>query len=146
MVIHTLKNMIRTFSFVVTGMTICAAIVVVLFSSSQMISVMTLWQIVLLSAVSTLGNLFYPHKRDLSKREMRFRIACHYLYANMIVIGGAYLFHWFSMKRIVVVIVVFIMIAVVYLLIMSLEFQCDEKLARDLNQQLRKRFPTEENE
>ncbi len=146
MVIKTLKNMIRTFAFVMAGMTICAAIVVELFSNSQMISVLTLWQIALLSTVSALGNLFYLNRRDLSKGQMRFRIVCHYLYANAIVIGGAYLFHWFSMKKVTVVIVVFIMIAVVYKVIMMLEFQHDEKLAKDLNQQLRKRFPTEDNE
>jgi len=136
-----IKNIIKIFLYVVAGMTISTAIFISIFNSDLNMSVSILWQIIIISAVCSLGNFIYHNHSDLSKNEMKIRLICHFLYINVVVIGGGFLFGWLSLSDLPEVIVMFIMIAVVYTVIMVTDFHQDEKMAEMFNHQLRKRYP-----
>lgn len=144
MVIDILKNMFKTFSYVMTGTTISTAIFISIFNEDHSLTVNVLWQILIIAGVCALGNLFFLDHAELTKRQMNFRIMFHYLYINIVVIGGGFLCGWLNMSNLVEVIVMFIMVPIVYTIIMVVDIHYGIKTAQDLNHQLRKRFPTNE--
>jgi large-conductance mechanosensitive channel len=58
--------------------------------------------------------------------------------------GGAYFFEWLEQGEIFGTVILFIMVAVVYFIIMFVMFKNDERIARDMNQKLRKPYIKEE--
>jgi len=141
---YMLKNMIKIFSYVVTGMTISTSIFISIFNNDLNLSVSILWQIIMISAVCSLGNFIYHKHSELSKNKMIISLIGHYLYINIVVIGGGFLFGWLSLNNLTEVIVMFIMIAVVYTVIMVVDVHQELKMAEIFNHQLRKRYPDSE--
>lgn len=129
---------------VLAGITLSAAIFITMFIPEQTLSVVILWQIISMSAVCSLGNLFYYSKKEIGKRNMKLRIIFHYLYINFIVIGGAFLFRWSAPKYLPQIIVLFFLILLVYIVIMITEFDYETKTAKKLNDQLKKCYPSDE--
>jgi Protein of unknown function (DUF3021). len=126
------------------GATINTAIFITVFNKDLSLTVDILWQIIVLAAVCSLGNLMYHYHRVLSKRQMKIRMVCHYVYINIVMIGGGFLCGWLSIDYLPEIVVMFVMVAVVYIIIMTVNFHQEEKIAENLNRQLRKRFPSGE--
>lgn len=141
---QTIKNIIQTFCYVMAGATINTAIFITVFNRDLSLTVDILWQIIVLAAICSLGNLIYYYQRDLSKRQMKIRIVCHYIYINIVMIGGGFLCDWLSIDYLPEIAVMFVMVAAVYIIIMTVNFHQEEKIAENLNRQLRKRFPSSE--
>lgn len=141
---NLLSGMSKTFVYVMTGITISTAVFITIFHKEASFSILLLWQIILMSILSALGDAIYYAKKELSKQQMKFRIICHYLYINIIVLGGAFCFGWLKDKIIPEALVMLLMIALVYLFIMIYRFHYEEKMAENLNRRLRKYYPSEE--
>jgi hypothetical protein len=142
----TLKKLINTFAYVIAGTTLCTALFITIFVPGLALHISLLWEMIAVSAVCSLGNFIYYYKKVLSKRQMRFRIICHYLYINAVVMGSGYLFEWMTPGLIIEFLVMLLLIAVVYVIIAMVTFRQEAKVADILNRQLRKQFPQQEEE
>ncbi len=136
--IELIKKSIVTFFLVIAGVTISAAVFVTIFFSEIELSILLLWQIILMAFVCTLGNFIYYSKYELSKRQMMIRIVIHYFYINLVVLGGAFLWEWITQGYIVQFVVMLLLIAVVYVGVTLVNFMKEEKTAEVLNKRLSK--------
>lgn len=133
-----IRKMLQVFIYSIAGTTIGATIFITIFKPEALLSYYLLWQIISISALCACGNLIYHSKCEISKRQMMFRMIFHFLYINLVVVGGAYLFGWFQPEQVTEGAAIFILNAVVYTNIMRATFRQEEKTAKDLNLRLRK--------
>lgn len=133
-----IKGIIKTFIYVLGGIVISAATFITIVIPEAQLNVYLLWQIISMAAVCSLGSFIYYSKREYSKKQMKIRIAAHYLYINLVVLGGAILWGWMDTGVIMEIIFLMILIAVVYIAVCLVMFQKEEKIAENLNQRLRK--------
>lgn len=133
-----IKNLIRTFIYILAGITICTAIFITIFLPNAQLTYHLFWQIIGMSAVCTIGSLIYYSKKEPSKSFMAFRILIHYLYINIVVLSGSIFLEWVQPEKIWEMIAMLILISIVYFCIMLALFRQEEKTAKDLNKRLRK--------
>lgn len=138
---NTIKRIIQTFAYTMAGTTISTAVFITLFVPELTFPIILIWEIIAMSAVCSLGNFIYYYKEVVSKKQMKIRILCHYLYINMVVFGGAFLWGWLTPGLITEFLVMLVLIAVVYVVIMIAIFRQEEKMAENINRQLRKCYP-----
>ncbi len=137
-------QMIHTFSYIMTGTSICTASFITLFYPDLKITVILLWQMLAISAICAMGNVFYYHKDTLSKKQMVYRIVGHYIYINFIVIGGGLVLGWIDLSLIQELLYMIVLVAIVYTVIMMVNFRQEYKMAEAINRELRRRYPTED--
>jgi uncharacterized membrane protein YfcA len=139
-----IKGICQTFVYIMTGTTLSAAIFITLFNPELTFKISLLWQIALVAMISALGNFIYYYKEISGKKQMKFRIFCHFIYINFVVFAGAILFEWLEKGMLQQFMVLFLLITIVYVAIMLTIFRQEEKMAESINRQLRKQFPAEE--
>ena len=135
---NIIKSMFQVFIYVTAGNTIGAAIYITLFSRKDQFSYQLLWQIIGIAAVCALSNLIFMSKYELSKKQIILRYVIHYIYINIVVIGGAVLFRWINQGETVNIVFMFVLVAVIYACIITLISRHDFKIAEDLNEKLSK--------
>lgn len=131
------KKLFRTFVETVTGITISATVFISIFARHWEFTIQLLWQIIAMAAVCSLGNLIFYSKKEYGKRQMKIRMACHYLYINSIVFGGAILLRWLN-PVFSQVLVMLLLSVIVYFGIMTVNLRREKKTAEVLNKQLKK--------
>ena len=141
---YNLKNILMTFFFVLSGSILSAAVFITIFFPTASLSVLMLWEVIASSVLTSLGNLFYISKKEISKKQMKLRKILHYIYINFIVVGIALLCGWVEDSKILQIIVLLILISAVYFTVSVLMFKQEEKTAEYINKQLRDRYPGEE--
>ncbi len=118
----------------------CVEIAVAFFTTAvnpaETVETAVLWQIPLVSLLCTLGNLFYPGNRTMKRRERWVRIAVHYLYINVVVLGAGYLFRWFQFSRFKSVAAMVLTITLIFGLVSLAFWTKSDREARWLNQRL----------
>lgn len=132
-----LKKTLITFVLTVAGITISAALFISIFARHWEFSIQLLWQIIAMSAVCSLGNLIFYSKWEISKRQMKIRLVCHYLYINVIVFGGAILMRWLNPAHILQILVMLLLSLSVYVGITTANFKREKKTAEEFNTRLR---------
>jgi hypothetical protein len=137
-------KIVQTFAYVIAGITISASIFITLFVPGLRFTILLLWQIIIMSAVCALGNLIYYYKEVLSKRQMRIRIICHYIYINLVVLSGSFLWGWLTPGLIPEFLLMLLLIAIVYVIITFVSFRQEMKIAESINRELRKRYSSQE--
>lgn len=142
----TLKKLFQTFAYILAGITISSTLFITLFIPELKFSIFLQWQVIVMSAVCSLGNLVYYYKAILSKKQLRLRIIFHYIYVNIVVFGGAYLWEWITPGVIPQFLFLLLLIAAVYAIVTIACIHQEEKTADSINKQLRKRYPSERNE
>lgn len=135
---ETLNKYLRTFFLVLSGCTISSTIFITIFVRDLEFNVVLLWEIIVMAAICTLGNLIYFSRSEISKKQMKVRMILHYFYINTVVLGCAFLFGWIAAGYFVQFLVILILIAAVYFGVMSVNFQKEEKAAENMNKVLRK--------
>ena len=140
----TIKRLIQTFVYVVAGIIISAALFITIFIPKAELDVALLWEIIAMSAICTLGNFFYFIKKTVTKKQMISRIICHYIYINLVVFTGGYLWGWLTPGLIPEFLVMLLLITSVYAIVMIAIFREEEKMAEKFNRQLRKYYPEQE--
>ncbi len=141
---YLFKKIAQTFIYVLAGSTICTTIFITLLIPELEFTILLLWQVIGMSAVCSLGDVFFASKNEPHKRQMKIRMILHYLYINCVVIGGGFFMGWLEQGIIRGVIVMFLLVAVVYAGVMIALFRQGELDAEYLNQRLRKNYPTDE--
>jgi hypothetical protein len=139
-----LRRIVQTFAYVMAGITISAALFITIFIPEEVFQIELLWQIIILSAVCSLGNFIYYFKEVPSKKQMKLRIICHYSYINLVVLGGAFLWGWVTPGILLEFLAMLALIAVVYFVVMVAIFRQEVKTAENINRQLREQYPDEE--
>ncbi|MDF2943136.1 MAG: hypothetical protein K0S01_1994 [Herbinix sp.] len=139
-----IKKVFLTFIYVIAGITISAAIFITLFVQGFVLSGNLLWQIIGMAAICSMGNFIYYSKRELSKPKMIIRIICHYLYINVIVLGGAIYWKWLQPEFVWQVIAMLILIIMVYAVVTIVSFRREARTAQVLNMMLKKNEFTED--
>ncbi|MHB8128207.1 MAG: DUF3021 family protein [Mobilitalea sp.] len=138
-----IKSTVQTFFYILAGVTISSAIFITIFIPNITFSIDLLWQFIIMAAVCSFGNFIFLSKSELSKKQMKIRTICHYLFVNIVVLGGAFLWKWLT-SGIPQIIVMFLLIAIVYASITIGTFRKEEKIAENLNRRLHKIYSSEE--
>jgi hypothetical protein len=136
--VEFLKKIMFTFIYILAGITISASIFITIFIPDILFSIHLLWQIIGMSAVCSCGNFIYLSRNDLGKQQMKLRIILHYLYINVVVLTGAFLWEWLIPGYTIQILVMFLLIAAVYSAITIITFRQEERTAEKLNIRLRK--------
>lgn len=134
---NKLKDLFFTFSCVTTGSLTAAAIFITTFDKDTTLSVGILWQILLTSAISSLGNFMYPN-RALTKHQLYLFKLLHYLYVNLVVIGSGLIYEWFYLDQLHMILSMAVLVAIVFSVI-NYAIHCKAKRDTELmNAQLQK--------
>lgn len=139
-----LKSMLQVFVNVTAGNTIGAAIYLTVFDRDYQFTYGFLWQFIGIAAVCALGDLIFYSRTELSKKQIKFRFVLHYIYTNIIVVGGAFICGWVEPGEIINIIFLFGLVSVIYVYITTIMFKNDKKTAEDLNKKLKSIHQNEE--
>ena len=119
---------------VTTGVLLAAAIYCSLFFSEGMFSRYLLWELLLVSFLTSLGVLFYTD--DLNKKSMRLVCILHYLFNNVVVVGCGLWFGWIDAKNPLQIIGMVVLVAVIFSVVSVLSWKKEAKEANLMNERL----------
>lgn len=108
-------------------------------------STILFWQVIALSIISSLGNLIFCSRKELSRKQMLIRKIIHLLYVIIAVLGGACLCGWIDPGSVWQMVIMVIFILTVYGVVMYVNMKMEIKTAEALNQKLHKLNQEEEN-
>lgn len=131
------KNILRIFVYVIAGNTVGAGIFITFVSKDKQIPAATLWQLIILAAVCSVGTLIFYSSKELSKPQIIVRHIVHYVYINISILGAVSIWDWLDFGFNFESIVLLVIIAFVYIGIISLTFIQDTKTAEDVNEKLK---------
>jgi hypothetical protein len=137
-----LQSMISFFEKITAGILFVTAIYIPVFYGWDVaIYADILWEILLLSAVCTLGSILLPleGEKEISRYAMMMRTILYYAYINLAVLGLGFLFGWFSFRNGLQVLGMELAIVFVFLgvYLISYWMQCQE--AKRMNEKLKER-------
>ncbi len=130
-----IKEMFHTYSYVVTGVLFACALFITVFNRTGIIPAILLWQILAVSFLCVLGNLFFP-QHEMTRRERIVRRLLHYLYINLVVFGSARVFYWFDEDNLLMNVFMFLIILVVFFTVSYTVHRENRKLSALLNERL----------
>ena len=129
---------IKVFFDVFTKVTTCVVFAVAIycriFSPGLNFKEDMLWQILLVSLLTSAGTLMYND--DIKKNSMKVRCIIHYLMVNVIVVGCGIWFEWFYADNLAQVIGMLILIAIIFTVVSVVSWRKVEKEAELMNQRL----------
>ncbi len=131
-----LKNIFLQFVYIIAGNTIGVAVYITLVSHSKTVPASLLWQIILVSAICALGYLIGITTKELSKWTSVIKQVLHYIYINTVVLASAKLFKWMDIDSISRVFVMILLIAVIYIIIITTIYLQDTETADRVNKKL----------
>ena len=133
---NRIKEIIRTYAFIVLGVEIAVAAFISIFYPGISLSVALLWQVLASSFVCVLGNLIWWTSKRINKKEVAIRILLHYLYINVVVFGSAFLFDWIKFGSIIMVLSMFVMILIVFVLVFLATWCYGKRISEMMNRGL----------
>lgn len=131
-----LKDLFFIFVCVTTCVVFVAALYITIFWPQTSLGVEILWQILLISFLTSLGVYFYPEE-EISAKSTLFRYILHYIYSNIVVLGCGIWFGWFYADHFWMVLGMVIAIAFVFFLVSVVEWNKEKKMAALMNEQLK---------
>ncbi len=138
----TIGNMLHHYMIIAFAVLVVTATYISFFwGDSIRFGVEILWQILLVSFVCSLSELFFgmPEGKEFSKKQWIVRWVLCYIYVNIVVLGCGFYFGWFSPESIPMVIGMMLCIAAVYLFAYVVIYFMDVKTADRMNQKLLER-------
>lgn len=91
------KSIMNTFCMVTTCVVLAVALFTTVINPTDEIPTVTLWQIPVISALTSLGTLFYPWDRGMGKVEIVVRTGLHYVLVLLLVLWAGWWFQWYGM-------------------------------------------------
>lgn len=137
---ETVKRRVReillTFCMVTTGsVLVSAAYIKVFWPGDPQIKVSILWQIPVISFVCSLGNFLHPY-REVSRRRAMLQKISHYLYINVVVLGGGYYFAWIEKGNMLMAMTMAFGILVVFVVVSAVVWSWHKRETEHLNRKL----------
>lgn len=133
--INRIKATLYTFVCVTTCIVFAAAIFTTVFGTSETIRTEMLWQILIVSALCSLGTMIYPDY-EVTKRKAVFLTVLHYIIVNVVVLGGGILFAWFDADNLQMVMLMLLLIAIIYCLVAAVLWKRAADMATLMNEKL----------
>lgn len=132
-----IREILLTFCMVTTGSVfVSAAYIKVFWPGDPQISVDILWQIPVIAFICSLGNLLHPY-REVSRTSILCRKFLHYLYINVVVLGGGYYFTWIERGNLPMLAVMAFGILIVFIVVSAVVWSWHKKETERLNSKLR---------
>ncbi len=128
------KGFFEIWTKVTTGVLLAAAIYCSFFYSDGMFSRHLLWELLLVSFLTSLGTLFYTDTLD--KKSMKIACVLHYLLNNVIVVGCGIWFGWIDVENWLQIIGMVVLVALVFVVVSILSWKKAEKEADLMNERL----------
>lgn len=133
--INRIKTVLYTFVFVTTCIVFASALFTTVFWETSDIGTEMLWQILIVSALCSLGSLIYPDY-EVSKKPAVFLTILHYIIVNVVVLGCGLWFEWFFADNIRMIVVMLLLIAVIYFLVAAIMWKRAADMANLMNERL----------
>lgn len=131
-----IREILLTFCMVTTGsMFVSAAYIKVFWPGDPQVSVDILWQIPVIAFVCSLGNFIHPYREVSRKRRICQKIL-HYLYINVVVLGGGYYFAWIRRGNMLMPAVMALGILMVFVAVSAVVWSWQKKETELLNRKL----------
>ena len=141
---ESVKKVIQTYFYVLSGSIISTAIFMTIFLPDLYFNVEVIWQVIVVAAITSLGTLIYRTKREISKNQMRIRHIIHFTYINVVVLGCAIIWKWININCLSQFITMVLLVAGVYFSVTAAMFSNEKRIAESINQRLRSRYPEED--
>ena len=119
---------------VATGVLLAAAMYCSLFFSEGMFSRYLLWELLLVSFLTSLGALLYTD--DINRKSMKIATIFHYLFNNVIVVGCGIWFGWIDASNLLQIIGMVVLVALVFAVVSVFSWKKAEKEADLMNERL----------
>ena len=129
-----LKLLLNVFTKVVTCVTVGAAVYCMVFFPKITFGVEMLWQILLVSFLTSVGTLLYTD--SISQKKMKVMCVIHYLIVNVIVVVCGLWFEWFYLNNLPQMIGILIVIALVFLVVSIVSWKQAMEMADLMNARL----------
>ncbi len=129
-----LKLLFDVFTKVVTCVTVGAAVYCMVFFSQITFGVEMLWQILLVSFLTSVGTLLYTD--SISQKKMKVMCVLHYMIVNVIVVVCGLWFEWFHLDNLPQMIGILIVIALVFLVVSVVSWKQAMQMADLMNARL----------
>lgn len=129
-----LKVLLDVFTKVTTCILIGAAAYCSFFFYDGMFSRHLLWEILLVSFLTSLGVLFYTD--DINKKKMKIICILHYLFNNLVVVGCGLWFGWIDAENPFQIIGMVVLVAVIFSVVSVLSWKKEAKEADLMNERL----------
>lgn len=133
---NKIKEILHTFCYITTGITMAHAVYIGIFWGTTEISTKAFGDILLVAFLCTLGNLIYPEKEP-GKKELIIRMIIHYVYINVVVFGFGIALGWFRLDNLTMILVLLLLIAAIFFGIWGVFYFQGKKEANDLNERLK---------
>lgn len=132
-----LRFLFQVFCRVTTCVVIAVALFTTVINPVESVDPVIMWQIPVVSLMTTLGSLIYPWDRKMGKSELSIRIGAHYLWANLVVLGVGFLFGWYEITRPGSVVSMVFAIAVIYAVASIGSWTKSARDAKQMNEKLK---------
>ncbi len=129
-----IKVFLDVFTKVTTCILLGAAAYCSFFFYDGMFSRHLLWELLLVSFLTSLGVLFYTD--DLNKKSMRLVCILHYLFNNVVVVGCGLWFGWIDAKNPLQIIGMVVLVAVIFSVVSVLSWKKAASEAEQMNERL----------
>ncbi len=138
-VIKRLRGVLSLFTKITTLVVIVTAIYIMIFwGEGTVLGVKILWQIIFVSGICALGFLILPdsEQKEVSKASMLLRYIALFIYVNIVVMGSGIYFEWFYISNWKMILGMLACIVIVFVIISSVSYFVDNKLAEKMNEKL----------
>jgi hypothetical protein len=135
---ETLRDMLIEFFIILSGTTICAAVFCTVFYPGVTLGVSILWQVIILAFLTSLLQLIFYSKKELSKRQLRIRQAIHLILVVGLIIFLAYTWGWIEFGSIIEPVAFIALVLLSYTGIALFMYRREKKLVKVLNEKLQK--------
>lgn len=129
-----IKVFLDVFTKVTTCILLGAAAYCSFFFYDGMFSRHLLWELLLVSFLTSLGVLFYTD--DLNKKSMRLVCILHYLFNNVVVVGCGLWFGWIDAKNPLQIVGMVVLVAVIFSVVSVLSWKKAASEAEQMNERL----------
>lgn len=138
-----LKELLLVFVSVTTCVVFVAAVYISVFWPQVVLGVKILWQILLVSFLSSLGIFIYPERAVSGKTLMLLRVL-HYIEVNVVVLGCGIWFGWFYVDNLPMALGMLAVIALVFLALSVAMWIRGKQMADRMNERLKEYQEKEE--
>lgn len=135
-----LGDCLRVFTLSYLGSSVCAALFITVFIGPlTAVSIVVIWELMLVSLLSTLGNFFYLSKKEPSAANLIVRRVLHFLYVDAVVLLCGYFCHWLDFSEPWEAVFLEVGILVIFVVISLIEYFHGKSEADKLNSLLKEK-------
>ncbi len=139
MIKEKIQCVMRTFSLVTTCMVFAVAVFCTIINPTEKVSAMTLWQIPLVSMLTSLETLIYPWNRKMEKLECAVRIFIHYLMIVAVVLLSGWLLEWYDVSNAGSVALMIGAVTIIFAIVSAISWSASAKTAKLMNEKLQEK-------